>query len=92
MESDGGNTLLGQNTNEPATRLITRTQNSTLQTLKRNYAKGKTRLWDGKLYPKKNFFGFFHGRWDERQKNTQIKRVDGKPDGKPVSEYHLMGT
>ena len=59
MESDGGNTLLGQNTNEPATRLITRTQNSTLQTLKRNYAKGKTRLWDGKLYPKKKFLAFF---------------------------------
>ena len=58
MESDGGNTLLDQNMNELATRLITRTQNSTLQTLKRNYAKGKTRLWDGKLYPK-FFLAFF---------------------------------
>ena len=58
MESDGGNTLLDQNMNELATRLITRTQNSTLQTLKRNYAKGKTRLWDGKLYPK-IFLAFF---------------------------------
>jgi len=31
------------------------------------------------------------GLWDERQKTLEVKDRC-KPNGKPVSEYHLMGT
>ena len=31
------------------------------------------------------------GLWDERQKTLKVEDRC-KPDGKPVSEYHLMGT
>ena len=31
------------------------------------------------------------GLWDERQKTLEVKDRC-KPDGTPVSEYHLMGT